>query len=102
MSSTVSRRVILLTAAALSGMWAMVGITRAEEEVAPTRSSRSGGSASTRAADTGRSSRAPETGATARVEAKLDQVLANQEQIMARLDQVLEELKIVKIRATVR
>ena len=36
------------------------------------------------------------------VEAKLDDILAHQEQILQRLDQVMEELKIVKIRATVR
>ena len=36
------------------------------------------------------------------VEAKLNDILAHQEQILQRLDQVMEELKIVKIRATVR
>ena len=37
-----------------------------------------------------------------KVEAKLNDILARQEQILQRLDQVMEELKIVKIRATVR
>ena len=36
------------------------------------------------------------------VEAKLNDILAHQEQILQRLDQVMEELRIVKIRATVR
>lgn len=37
-----------------------------------------------------------------KVEAKLNDILARQEQILQRLDQVMEELRIVKIRATVR
>ena len=34
-------------------------------------------------------------------EEKLDRILANQEEIFKRLDMILEELKIVKIRATI-
>lgn len=37
---------------------------------------------------------------TAKLEKKLDQILANQEQILKRFDDVMEELRIVKIRAT--
>jgi hypothetical protein len=37
-----------------------------------------------------------------KVVAKLDQILSDQENIKQRLDKVLEELQIVKIRATVR
>lgn len=37
-----------------------------------------------------------------RLEEKLDQVLANQQTILQRFDQVMEELRIVKVRATVR
>ena len=37
-----------------------------------------------------------------KVEARLNDILAHQEQILQRLDQVMEELKIIKIRATVR
>jgi len=33
---------------------------------------------------------------------KLDEILTNQQTIMSRLDEVMEELKIVKIRATLR
>ena len=36
------------------------------------------------------------------VEAKLDQILKNQEKIFQRFDEVMEELKIVKIRATLK
>jgi hypothetical protein len=36
------------------------------------------------------------------LEAKLDQILGNQERLFKRLDEVMEELKIVKIRATLR
>ena len=38
----------------------------------------------------------------AKLEAKLDQILANQEQIFRRFDEVMEELRIVKVRATLR
>ena len=63
--------------------------------------------AETQAAESsGRSSRASRstssvdgTGEDA-VARKLDQVLANQETIFRRLDEVMEELRIVKIRAT--
>ncbi len=37
-----------------------------------------------------------------KVAAKLDQIMADQAKILEQLDQVMEELKIVKIRATVR
>lgn len=36
------------------------------------------------------------------VEAKVDEILSNQRRILSRLDEVMEELKIVKIRATMR
>ena len=36
------------------------------------------------------------------VQAKLDHIIENQERILKRLDEVMEELKIVKIRATLR
>ena len=35
-----------------------------------------------------------------KLDAKLDQILANQEKILQRFDEVMEELRIVKIRAT--
>jgi hypothetical protein len=77
---------------------------RAAEEEVPTRSTRSGASRSAANANenTSRSTRTSQEGREARVEAKLDQVLANQETILARLDQMMEELKVIKIRATVR
>ena len=86
--------------ALLCGMALWWNVTAAEEEEVPTQSS-STRAATSRSADTSRSTRASDTG-EARIEAKLDQILANQDQILAKLDQVMEELKIVKIRATVR
>jgi hypothetical protein len=54
--------------------------------------------------DTGRSSRPARSsdGGDAALERKVDQVLEQQGRILARLDEIMEELKIVKIRATVR
>ena len=39
---------------------------------------------------------------TKKLEAKLDQILQNQERIFQRLDEVMEELRIVKVRATLK
>ena len=36
----------------------------------------------------------------ARLESKLDQILANQQTILQRFDQIMEELRIIKVRAT--
>ena len=86
-------------------LWGLAGIGRAatEEEV-PTHSSRSSASqtSASRSADTTRSTHGSDTGREARIEAKLDQILTNQDQMLVKLDAVMEELKIVKIRATVR
>ena len=56
-----------------------------------------------------RSSQRSESGAAetnvkadSKLQDKLDQILANQRTILQRLDQMMEELKIVKIRATLR
>jgi len=38
---------------------------------------------------------------SAKIAAKLDQILANQETILKRFDDVMEELRIVKVRATI-
>ena len=81
-------------------LWGSARIGRAAtDEEAPTSSSRSSAS---RTSTTSRSTRASETGREARIEEKLDQILANQDRMFAKLDEVMEELKIVKIRATVR
>jgi hypothetical protein len=37
-----------------------------------------------------------------RLEEKLDRVLANQEAILKKFEQVMEELRIIKVRATIR
>lgn len=96
-------RGVLLALVCAGAFWVVASLSRAaEEETAPTHSTRAGRTTTPQMADTNRSTRTSDTGRAARVEAKLDQVLANQERILARLDEVMEELKIVKIRATVR
>ncbi|MBI2104225.1 MAG: hypothetical protein HYT90_01415 [Candidatus Omnitrophica bacterium] len=64
--------------------------------------------AESQAAERSRTSRAKADGSTGtsaqpdkKLEDKLDQILANQEKIFQRFDEVMEELKIVKIRATI-
>ena len=42
------------------------------------------------------------TNAWAEADAKLDQVLKNQQEILTKLDQITEELRIVKVRATLQ
>jgi hypothetical protein len=82
-------------------LWGSARIGRAAtDEDAPTSSSSR--SSASRTSTTSRSTRASETGREARIEEKLDQILANQDRMFAKLDEVMEELKIVKIRATVR
>lgn len=46
--------------------------------------------------------RPPAAADIAKLEQKLNEILQHQAQILQRLDQVMEELRIVKIRATVR
>ena len=41
-------------------------------------------------------------GDTKKLDAKLDQILQNQERIFQRFDEVMEELRIVKVRATLK
>ncbi len=56
-----------------------------------------------------RSTQAPRTAVSSRdtsrgtnADPKIDEILRNQRKILSRLDEVMEELKIVKIRASVR
>ena len=44
----------------------------------------------------------PSTGGDAKLQAKLDKILETQERILKRLDEVMEELRIVKIRASIK
>ena len=105
-----SRAIVAAGLAILCGIapwWGRaLNVRAAEEEEVPTRSTRPASTRATtsRSADTSRSTRAAssDSGREARIEAKLDQVLTNQDQILAKLDEVMEEVKIVKIRATVR
>ena len=74
-------------------LWVGAGVLTAwsEESVPPTRSSRA-----PRAKPASPTlMRAKPTGA---LNAKLDQVMANDQQILARFDAIMEELRIVKIR----
>ena len=96
------RMTLCIVLLCLGAFLAGTSFSRAEEEAVPTRSSRATQPAGGRSSETARSTRTSETGGAARIEAKIDQVLANQERILARLDEVMEELKVVKIRATVR
>ena len=78
---------------------AAAGVARAlAEEAAPTTSSRTSHAAAAPA------SRSTSAGAVTpkMLEAKLDEILDNQQKILKRLDEVMAELQIVKIRATVR
>ena len=64
----------------------------AEEAARPTRSVLGGAASGASSA----------SGKDAGVERKLDQILANQETILQRFDQVMEELRIIKVRSTSR
>ena len=75
-----------------AGVWLQAN-TLAEGQ---TRSSRRSAAASEGAEETSTQAE------TKKLDAKLDQILQNQEQIFQRLDEVMEELKIVKVRATLR
>ena len=73
-----------------SGFWFGVS-AQGEEEQKTKTSSRPRGSATT------------ETGKLdSKLEAKLNQILENQQKIFQRFDEVMEELRIVKIRATLK
>ena len=70
-------------------LWASAGARAADEE-SPSKSTRSS-----------RASKSAELSRDA-IEQKLDEILSNQQKILQRLDEVMEELKIVKIRATLK
>ena len=61
-----------------------------------------GGAAVNRAAHASGNSGEEKNLDTKKLEKKLDELLQNQQTILQRLDQVMEELRIVKVRATVR
>lgn len=70
------------------------GSADAETRTPATRSSRSG--ASTSASDSASSS-----AGTARLERKLEEISAKQEEILKRFDAVMEELRIIKVRSSI-
>ncbi len=80
------RQALGLALALMVGAWMVAEVQAAERS----RTSRAKASGST------------ETGAQAdtKIAAKLDQVLANQDTILQRFDEVMEELRIIKVRAT--
>lgn len=49
-----------------------------------------------------RSSKASSSGSNANIESKLDDILANQQAILQKFDAIMEELRIIKVRATLR
>ena len=74
--------------------FSVLGEAELAEEQATTRNTRSS-----------RTSSARETASTRQettVEGMLEKILANQQRILARLDEVMKELQIVKIRATLK
>ena len=73
----------------LAGLWVFAQPLRAAE-----RSSKTAKAAAEKTDEAGK--------LDPQVEARLNDILAHQQEILQRLDQVMEELKIIKIRATVR
>ena len=88
-----------------SGIGVTLGHAAEEEEQAAPSPSRPPAARSSR----GGSSREPSASAassssaasTAKLEKKLDQVLANEQEILKRFDQVMEELRIIKVRSSI-
>ena len=91
-ASRASRMAVGLIAALLVGALAHAGLRAAEEEAAsgsrPRRTSRSSAGKSASKLD------------ERRIDQKLDEIIENQQKILKRFDEVMEELRIVKIRAT--
>ena len=78
-----------LLAVLIAGLWVSAQPLRAAE-----RSSKTAKAAAEKTDEAGK--------LDPQVEARLNDILAHQQEILQRLDQVMEELKIIKIRATVR
>ena len=92
-------RSVRLGVGVVLGLLAVGGPLQAGEADAPTAPSRS-----SRASSSGSGGHAAGGGATSvqGLEAKLNEILDKQQQILTRLDEVMSELQIVKVRATVR
>ena len=73
-------------------LWMSADACAEEDASPPSTSSRS--SHPSRVGDPG--------GESTAIEAKLNKILDNQQRILARLDEVMEELGVIKVRATVR
>ena len=91
-----SRILLAMVVGLVAVSWA-ISVGAAEEVQVPSKSSRA-------LANTSSKSSHPSGGTTSvqSLEAKLNEILEKQQQIMARLDEVMSELQIVKVRATVR
>ena len=97
MSSTRMRwRIAVALGCALAAGAGFGALVRAADEESAARTTHRTSRTTTAAAPT-----APKIDSLA-LERKLDDMLAGQQAILKRLDEVMEELKIVKIRATVR
>ena len=83
---------IVIGAGLFLGLWAPWGA--AAEEASSKSSRRSRASATKEAGG--------ETSDTAHLEAKLDEILATQQTILSKFDAIMEELRIIKVRATLR
>ena len=103
MSGSNGRGATLWAALGIGMLMAMLALTLGsrrlvaeEEQAASPETSAARNDRSTRAGAGGGASSSKSAGTSA----KLDQIIEHQEQILAKLDDVLKELQIVKIRAT--
>ena len=92
--------VIVLTIGVSVSLWSMAASSADE---ASDRASRSRTRSSvTSAEQSSQSDQSKEKDRDAQIERKLDEILSNQQTILQRFDAVMEELRIIKIRATLR
>lgn len=79
---------VVMTSLSLGWLWHQ-SISVAEESTSKDRRSSSSGSQG-------------KSGDLSHLESKLDQVLGNQQTILKKFDEVMDELRIIKVRATLR
>lgn len=95
-------RITLAVALALGG-WLAMSVQAEDERVsAQTRAATPSRTSKSKAAPAATTQEADADRQMKRIEAKLDQLLEHQQKIFSRFDDVMEELRIVKIRASVR
>ena len=85
----------VLTVVAAAGVFGLGVWSGSAAEESPSKSSRSSRASS--------ATKAQEDGSEiAGLEKKLDEILANQQTILSKFDAIMEELRIIKVRATIR